>query len=171
MGETLVLPGATASSLAEAMRDVVEFAVVYAIHPLVGVGAAERAGGFDERPEFHIVEQFGTEALREAFAPTIPTCAQCVAIGEADSVTEMHHALRVAIAAHQSYACNFATIVGDEREQGHIVQLGTGVFPEVRAVAARAVVGAASDVDGERHLIGELLKNNVGTSVAEHKNE
>lgn len=80
----------------------------------------------------------------------------------------MHYSLWVAIAAHQAYAGDFASVVVDKREQGYVIEFGTSVFFEIGTVAAWAVVGTTSEVDGKGYFIGKFLEHNVGSSIFEH---
>ena len=60
------------------------------------------------------------------------------------------------------------TIALDECIDGIGVQRQADVLPQIVAVATGTAAGAVGDVDGQRDLVGDFLKNNSCVDVLEH---
>ena len=76
--------------------------------------------------------------------------------------------MRVGIAAHEAEAGNLFPVFGEQLVDFGLVEGEADVFVEVRTMAAGAVVRAIGDVDGEGHLVGNLLEYDVEVVVFEH---
>ena len=142
-------------------------AVLDEVEALVGLGRFQGAQMGQVGAEFDIVEVVEVYLLGEDRTAAVPGCFDArVALLEArgDGVDLR----RGGVAAHQG---NTADAGGLAREQAVDSLVGQGfarVAPEVLGVASRAAAGASREVDGQRHLVGNLLKDNICIDVLKH---
>ena len=138
------------------------------IHALVGGRTAQRTTGFAPRAEFHVgggVE--GVESIGQFRATTVPAGAQ-MGMRFAEEREEMEHTARIVVAAHQCGAGDGAPVLFNQREPAFFGEFLAVVAPKISTVAARTGTGAAREVHGEGHFVGEFLENDVVVDVFEH---
>ena len=80
----------------------------------------------------------------------------------------MGHTARIVVASHQCGASDGATILFNQREPAFFGEFLAVVAPKIGAVASRTGAGAAREVHGEGHFVGEFLENDVVVDVFEH---
>lgn len=138
------------------------------IHALVGGRTAQWTTGFAPRAEFHVgggVE--GVESIGQFRSAAVPTGVQ-LGMRFAEEREEMEHTARIVVAAHQCGAGDGATILFNQREPAFFREFLAVVTPKIGAVASRTGAGAAREVHGEGHFVGEFLENDVVVDVFEH---
>ena len=149
------------SPLPEPCGDVLESTVrTAAEHSLVGARRLQAAEVAEVRSHLDIMEVQRRDERREGRAPRVPSRLQ-PGVAVQDVAGKPVDRRRVGIAPHESYAGNRLLRIPDEGREGLFRQERAGISPQKPAVAARAAAGASGDVDGERHLVGEFLKDNV----------
>lgn len=75
--------------------------------------------------------------------------------------------LWVGIASHKAYAGDSASVGGKQTFKAFCRQRSANFLLQMRTVAPIASVGAPADIDGECHLIGNLLKDDI-VGVVKH---
>lgn len=149
------------SPLPEPCGDVLESTVrTAAEHSLVGTRRLQAAEVAEVRSHLNIMEVQRRDERREGRASRVPSRLQ-PGVAVQDVAGKPVDRRRVGIAPHESYAGNRLLRIPDEGREGLFRQERAGISPQKPAVAARAAAGASGDVDGERHLVGEFLKDNV----------
>ena len=78
---------------------------------------------------------------------------------------QIGYILRRDVASHEADASDARPVFCHKVVQLPLVKNGTRILPEVFAVAAHALVGAVTDVDGQGHLIRNFLKDNIKIGV------
>ena len=152
----------------EAPCDILEVAGLrLAVEPLIGRRAIEGAEMADVRSDLDVVEICLAYRRGNAQTTAIPS-HMILWMVLVDVLRQQVHSYRVTIATHESNAGDVMTILPHKRIDGIGVQLQTYVLPQIVAVAAGAATRTPRDVDGQRHLIGDLLKNNTGVYVLQH---
>lgn len=149
----------------EAGCDVRELSLLYAVEALVGGPDVQRSAGGIVGACLEVVE-VAQAYLGRQFASTAVPCG-------ADLGVLLHPAGQpvnlggVLVASHQAKARysdvafqHFVKCLGGQRL--------SHVCPEVLAVAARAVNGAAADADGQGYLVGNLGKDFLYIDVLHH---
>ena len=102
-------------------------------------------------------------------ASAVPPRAQASAAALPDRLQEPQNLLRVVVAPHQRHAGNAPLVTVGQGQEPFLRQHLADVALQRRAVAARASIGAAAEVHGQRHLVGELLEHDVVRSIFQHK--
>ena len=130
--------------------------MLYAVKPLVGGPDVQRPASLFVGACLQVVE-VGERYLLRQFTPTTVPCGPNLRV-------LLHPACQsvnlgwVLVASHQTDACD-SDMVLQHRSQSLGGQGDAHVGPEVLAVAAQAVNGAAADADGQGYLVGYLGKD------------
>lgn len=143
--------------------------VLHAVKSLVGGGRAERATVGYVGTELEVVERKGQHFRRRLpRAARIPACAERAAVLPTHTGQKGEHGIGVVVAAHQRHAGNVAGVTFDEGGEAFGGQFLAHIAAQIGTVATCTTIGTKREVDGERHLVGELLENNVIIDVFEH---
>ena len=152
----------------EAVGDVLKRSVFQeTIEPLIGGWLAERTQMADVGANLDEVEVALLYVGWNAQPSAVP-CHLELRMLLMDVLCQQVQALRVCIASHEGDAGDVAPILADEIVNGIGVQRKSDVFPQIMTVTARAATWTIGYVDGQRHLVGYLLKNNACVYVLQH---
>lgn len=121
----------------------------------------------DVGTQFDVVELLFVEVVGEVLTAAVP-CHFVTGVVEVDVCCESRHLVRRGIAAHEADAGDALALGGHHGVDGLGVEREAVVAPELRAVAAWAVAGAAGDIDGQGGLVRDFLEDNVGVEVFKH---
>ena len=157
----------TLSRLPKPPCDVFERTVrALAIQALVGRGRLERSLFGAVRAELHVVERRAVG--RPFIAAGVPASFEPVAEPLLHSLRQPLHGGGIVVAAHKPHAGHLAFHIAYQGKEAFLRQFLADVVFEIRAVTARAAVRAKRKVDGQRHLVGELLEHNIVVDVFKH---
>lgn len=121
----------------------------------------------DVGTQFDVVELLFVEVVGEVLTAAIP-CHFVTGVVEVDVCCESRHLVRRGIAAHEADAGDALALGGHHGVDGLGVEREAVVAPELRAVAAWAVAGAAGNIDGQGGLVWDFLEDDVGVEVFKH---
>ena len=97
---------------------------------------------------------------RDGRAPRVPSRLQS-RVAVQDVAGKPVDRRRIPVTAHETDTGDRIGRRTDQARERILRQCCAGVCPQEPAVTARTVAGTAGDVDGERHLVGKLLKDNI----------
>ncbi len=121
----------------------------------------------DVGTQFDVVELLFVEVVGEVLTAAVP-CHFVTGVVEVDVCCESRHLVRRGIAAHEADAGDALALGGHHGVDGLGVEREAVVAPELRAVAAWAVAGAAGNIDGQGGLVWDFLEDDVGVEVFKH---
>ena len=148
----------------KAGSDVMQCAVDDTVETLVGSAALQGAQMLEIGSQLDIVEVIETHLRREQRAAAPPSDVQ-LGIALAHPLCQTIDLLRLRVAAHETEAGNLLLLPRKHAIDGLAVEHFPTLAPKVRRVASRATAGTAREVDGQRHLVGQLLEHYVGINV------
>lgn len=152
----------------EAMGNVLKLAgIVFPVETLVGSGLLQRAQMAYVGPYLQIVEVGLAHHGRHAQASAVP-CHMKLWVFLMDILCQHVDALGVGIAAHEGKAGDVLSVLFNKGIDGIGVERQSDVLPQVMAVAPRAATRTVGDVNGQRHLVGNLLEDHSRIDVLEH---
>jgi len=156
------------SGTPESARDVFKETVgSLTIQPLVRCGAVQGTEVTDVGSDLDIIKILFPDADGNTQPSAVPR-DMVLRMVLVDVLRQQLHANRVVVAAHHGDASDIMAIALDEGVDGISIQRQADVLPQIMAVAARTAAGAVGYIDGQRHLVGDLLKNNTGIDVLQH---
>ena len=71
----------------------------------------------------------------------------------------------IGVAAHERHAAHARGLMLEQAVDGFVGQRLPYVAPELRRVASRAAAGTSREVDGQRHLVGNFLEDDICVSI------
>ena len=145
--------------------DVEESIVFYPEESLIGSRMVKSSEFGDIRSQFNIVEMLRAEVVGEICSAGVPCRLVALAL---NILCHRINGLQVVVASHKTDAGNSRAILGKEHIKSLAVKQFTYVFPQLRTMAARAMIGAQTEIDGEGSLVGNLLKHYIIISIFEH---
>ena len=152
----------------ESVGDVLHCAIGRdAVEALVGGGALQRAEMAAIGADLDIVEIGYGDSCRYADAPAVPGHME-LGILLMHILRQQVDALWVGITTHEGDAGDVAPILGDKIVQRISVKRHSDVPPQILTMTSRAMTRAIADVNGQCHLVGNLLKNNTGVHIFKH---
>lgn len=117
--------------------------------------------------ELDIIEIPQGKIRRQPCFPRIPGGFEIAAFLP-DERREPRHLVRVGVAAHEAEASDGAAVLFEPDGEDVFIQRFACVFLQMRAVATRTTVGTARNIDCQRHLAGDFLKNDIKADVPKH---
>lgn len=146
--------------------------MVDAIETLISGAGFQRTEFRAPRAQFYVVEQMERETLwkilrGQLLAARIPAYAKS-RMRLAHCRSQGCHCRRVVVAALNAYAGDCTIIRGCNANEAFGSELFAHIAPEILAVASGAMVGAKTEIDGQRHLVWVFLKYNVVIDVFKH---
>lgn len=138
-----------------------------AVDTLVGGGPVQRAEMPQEGTDLNVVEVEPVDRGRQTDTAAVPSHMELRMLFVYILRQEVHPH-RVGIASHQRDAGDVLAVLRHKIVDCIGVQRHTDVLPQVAAVAAGTTAGAVGYVDGQGHLIRNLLENDIGINVFQH---
>lgn len=139
------------------------------VEPLVSCRLVERTKVLEIRTNFDEVEIILVYLRRKSHPATVP-CHLQMWILFVDVLCQPINSTWLSIPSHESDTSDVLAVLLDKRINGVCSERHTNVLPQIGAMATRAMTGTTRNVDGKRHFIGYLLKNDVAVDVLEHSN-
>ena len=137
------------------------------VEPLVGRRRRQRTQRLDPSAQFDVVECRGLETLRQLLPARIPCRAQLRA-GFPYGPCQPGDLVRPGVAAHECDAGHRTSVTGQQPQQFRLVEHAPFVRLQVRAVASRAAVGTARDVERQGRFAGNLGEHHVEIVIPHH---
>ena len=134
---------------------------------MVGRGTLQRTKMANVGPHLDVVEVGLADGAGNAQSATVPRHLK-LRVFLVNVLCQHVDALGVAVATHKGEAGDVLSVFIHKGVDGICIQRKTDVLPQILAVTTRTATRAVGDVDGQRHFVGNLLKDNVGISVFEH---
>ena len=138
-----------------------------AVETLVGGGTLQRTEVTDERPYLDVVEVGDGDTGGDEGTAAVPRHMK-LRVLLVQILRQDIDSFWVAVAAHEGEAGDVVAEALHEIVERFGVEWKSYVLPEIMAVTARTPTGASADVDGQRHLIGYLLKYTACVDVLKH---
>ena len=82
-----------------------------------------------------------------------------------DLMSQLSYGFGLIVAAHETHAGDACLILFHKTIQFLGVQLFASVFPQILAVATRALVGTVGDINGKRHFFRNFLEDDIKIGV------
>ena len=139
------------------------------VEPLVSCRLVERTKVLEIRTNFDEVEIILVYLRRKSHPATVP-CHLQMWILFVDVLCQPINSTWLSIPSHESDTSDVLAVLLDKRINGVGGERHTDILPQVGAMAAWTMAGTTRNVDGKRHFIGYLLKNDVAVDVLEHSN-
>ena len=161
--------GGSATFSAEAGSDVGEGAVGLAFeHVLVAEARLQGAEVGDVGAHLDVVELLLVDGMGYVLPPAVPSHL-IAGIASVDVCRQVGHLVGCGVATHKADTGDAIAMFGHQAVDGSGIEHLTSVRPQIRAVASRTPAGAARDVDGQGGLVGDLLEDDVGIEILQHK--
>ena len=150
--------------LSEPFRDVLHTAIGQAFHhALVGGHTVQWTQLSHITSHFDVVEMVGGDVLRKVVLSRIPGYLYTIVL--LDLMGQLGYGFRLIVAAHEAHAGDACFVLLHKTIQFLGVQWFAGVFPQILAVATRALVGTVGDINGKRHFFRNFLEDDIKIGV------
>ena len=137
------------------------------VEALVGLGRFQGAEVRQVGAQFDIVEVVEVHRRGDQVPTAVPRRLQSrMALLEARG--NAVHLGRGGVATHQRHAADSRRLPLQQLVEGFVRQRLAHVAPQMLGVAPRTATGTARQVHRQRHLVGNLLKDNICFGVLEH---
>lgn len=137
------------------------------VHSLVGTWGIESTQMAEVGSHFDIVEMLLINERRDCCAPSIPTNLQTV-VTFLDIFRKQVDSRWVPIATHKTHTSNGIFRTMNQRRQCFSRQFISPICPQELTMAARTTTRTSRNINGKRHLIGKLLKDNICIDITKH---
>jgi len=138
-----------------------------AIHSLVGTWGIESTQMAEVGSHFDIVEMLLINERRDCRAPSVPTNLQTV-VTFLDIFCKQVDCRWVTIAPHKTHTSNGIFRTMNQRRQCFSRQFISPICPQELTMTARTTTRTSRNINGKRHLIGKLLKDNICIDITKH---
>ena len=138
-----------------------------AVHSLVSTWGIESTKMAEVGSHFDIVEMLLIDERRDCRAPSIPTNLQTM-VTFLDIFCKQVNSRWVAIATHKPHTSNGIFRTMNQCRQCFSRQFISPVCPQELTMAARTTTRTSRNINGKRHLIGKLLKDNICIDITKH---
>ena len=138
-----------------------------AVHSLVGTWGIESTQMTEVGAHFDIVEMLLIDERRDCCAPYIPTNLQTV-VTFLDIFRKQVNSRWVTIAPHKAHTGNGIFRTMNQCRQCFSRQFISPICPQELTMTARTTTRTSRYINGKRHLIGKLLKDNICIDITKH---
>ena len=138
-----------------------------AVHSLVSTWGIESTKMAEVRSHFDIVEMLLINERRDCRAPSVPTNLQTV-VTFLDIFRKQVDSRWVPIATHKPHTGNGIFCTMNQCRQRFSRQFISPVCPQELTMAARTTTRTSRNINGKRHLIGKLLKDDICIDITKH---
>lgn len=138
-----------------------------AVHSLIGAWGIESTQMAKVGSHFDIVEMLLINERRDCRAPSIPTNLQTV-VTFLDIFRKLVDCRWVTITPHKTHTGNGIFRTMNQRRQCFSRQIISPICPQELTMAARTTTRTSRNINGKRHLIGKLLKDNICIDITKH---
>ena len=138
-----------------------------AVHSLIGAWGIESTKMAEVGSHFDIVEMLLIDERRDCRAPSIPTNLQSV-VTFLDIFRKLVDSRWVTIAPHKTHTSNGIFRTMNQCRQCFSRQFISPICPQELTVAARTTTRTSRNINGKRHLIGKLLKDDICIDITKH---
>ena len=138
-----------------------------AVHSLVSTWGIESTQMAEVGAHFDIVEMLLIDERRDCRAPSVPTNLQTV-VTFLDIFRKQVDFRWVAIAPHKAHTGNGIFRIMNQCRQCFSRQFISPICPQELTMAARTATRTSRNIDGKRHLIGKLLKDDICINITKH---
>ena len=138
-----------------------------AVHSLIGAWGIESTKMAEVGSHFDIVEMLLIDERRDCCAPSIPTNLQTV-VTFLDIFRKLVDSRWVAIAPHKTHTGNGIFRTMNQCRQCFSRQFISPICPQELTMTARTTTRTSRNINGKRHLIGKLLKDNICIDITKH---
>ena len=138
-----------------------------AVHSLVSTWGIKSTQMAEVGSHFDIVEMLLIDERRDCCAPSIPTNLQSV-VTFLDIFRKQVDCRWVAIAPHKAHTGNGIFRTMNQCRQCFSRQFISPICPQELTMTARTTTRTSRNINGKRHLIGKLLKDNICIDITKH---
>ena len=138
-----------------------------AVHSLIGAWGIESTKMAEVRAHFDIVEMLLINERRDCCAPSVPTNLQTM-VTFLDIFCKQVNCRWGAIAPHKAHTGNGIFRTMNQCRQRFNRQFISPICPQELTMAARTATRTSRNINGKRHLIGELLKDDICIDITKH---
>lgn len=138
-----------------------------AVHSLVSTWGIESTKMAEVGSHFDIVEMLLIDERRDCCAPSIPTNLQSV-VTFLDIFRKQVNSRWVTIAPHKTHTGNGIFRTMNQRRQCFSRQFISPICPQELTMTARTTTRTSRNINGKRHLIGKLLKDDICIDITKH---
>lgn len=152
----------------KARSDILKASICAAVvHSLVGTWGIESTQMAEVGSHFDIVEMLLINERRDCRAPSVPTNLQTV-VTLLDIFRKQVDSRWVTIAPHKTHTGNGIFRTMNQCRQRFSRQFISPVCPQELTMAARTATRTSRNINGKRHLIGKLLKDDICIDITKH---
>ena len=137
------------------------------VHSLVSAWGIETTKMAEVGTHFDIVEMLLIDERRDCRAPCVPTNLQSV-VTLLDIFCKQVDSRWVTIATHKPHTGNGIFRTMNQRRQCFSRQFISPICPQELTMTARTATRTSRNINGKRHLIGKLLKDNICIDITKH---
>ena len=137
------------------------------VHSLVSAWGIETTKMAEVGTHFDIVEMLLIDERRDCRAPCVPTNLQSV-VTLLDIFRKQVNSRWVTIATHKPHTGNGIFRTMNQRRQCFSRQFISPICPQELTMTARTATRTSRNINGKRHLIGKLLKDNICIDITKH---
>ena len=137
------------------------------VHSLIGAWGIESTKMAKVRSHFNIVEMLLIDERRDCRAPSVPTNLQSV-VTFLDIFRKQVDCRWVTIATHKTHTSNGIFRTMNQCRQCFSRQFISPICPQELTMTARTTTRTSRNINGKRHLIGKLLKDNICIDITKH---
>lgn len=138
-----------------------------AVHSLIGAWGIESTQMAEVGSHFDIVEMLLIDERRDCRAPSVPTNLQTV-VTFLDIFRKQVNSCWVAIAPHKAHTGNGIFRTMNQCRQCFSRQFISPICPQELTMTARTTTRTSRNINGKRHLIGKLLKDDICIDITKH---
>lgn len=138
-----------------------------AVHSLVSTWRIESTKMAEVGAHFDIVEMLLIDERRDCRAPSVPTNLQTV-VTFLEIFRKQVNSRWVAIATHKTHTSNGIFRTMNQCRQCFSRQFISPICPQELTMTARTTTRTSRNINGKRHLIGKLLKDNICIDITKH---
>ena len=138
-----------------------------AVHSLISAWRIKSTKMAEVGAHFDIVEMLLINERRDCCAPCIPTNLQTV-VTFLNIFCKQVDCRWVAIAPHKAHTGNGIFRTMNQCRQCFSRQFISPICPQELTMAARTATRTSRYINGKRHLIGKLLKDNICIDITKH---
>ena len=138
-----------------------------AVHSLISALGIESTKMAEVGSHFDIVEMLLINERRDCRAPSVPTNLQTV-VTFFVIFRKQVDCRWVTIATHKTHTGNGIFRTMNQCRQCFSRQIISPICPQELTMAARTTTRTSRNINGKRHLIGKLLKDNICIDITKH---
>ena len=138
-----------------------------AVHSLIGAWRIESTKMAEVGSHFDIVEMLLIDERRDCCAPSVPTNLQSV-VTFLDIFRKQVDCRWVTIATHKPHTSNGIFRTMNQCRQCFSRQFISPICPQELTMTAWTTTRTSRNINGKRHLIGKLLKDDICIDITKH---